>query len=192
MYNFAAGFCIFIQKKMKNKANRMKSIRKIVHETRISSQEELLKLLTEEGFSLTQATLSRDLKQLKIAKMPDYEGGYIYVLPEESSPLSRTVRMKSQDVHFIQSGFESLAFCGHFAVIKTKPAYAGGIAAEIDKKGSKFILGTIAGDDTILVLTKQKTDRQRIKQALSEIIPLRLTIHPIKEFNPVLNAKNFI
>ena len=173
MYNFAAGFCIFIQKKkMKNKANRMKSIRKIVHETRISIQEELLKLLTEEGFSLTQATLSRDLKQLKIAKMPDYEGGYIYVLPEESSPLSRTVRMKSQDVHFIQSGFESLAFCGHFAVIKTKPAYAGGIAAEIDKKGSKLILGTIAGDDTILVIPKEKTDRQSLMQALSEIIPL--------------------
>ena len=172
MYNFAAGFCIFIQKKMKNKANRMKSIRKIVHETRISSQEELLKLLTEEGFNLTQATLSRDLKQLKIAKMPDYEGGYIYVLPEESSPLSRTVRMKSQDVHFIQSGFESLAFCGHFAVIKTKPAYAGGIAAEIDKKGSKLILGTIAGDDTILVIPKEKTDRQSLMQALSEIIPL--------------------
>ncbi len=80
--------------------------------------------------------------------------------------------MKSQDVHFIQSGFESLAFCGHFAVIKTKPAYAGGIAAEIDKKGSKLILGTIAGDDTILVIPKEKTDRQSLMQALSEIIPL--------------------
>ena len=62
---------------MKNKANRMKSIRKIVHEWRISSQEELLNLLTEEGFNLTQATLSRYLKQLKIAKMTDYERGYI-------------------------------------------------------------------------------------------------------------------
>ncbi len=157
---------------MKNKANRLKSIRKIVHENKISSQDELLQMLFEEGFSLTQATLSRDLKQLKIAKMPDYEGGYIYVSPEESSSLSRSVRMKTPDSHFAANGFVSIDFCGQFAVVKTKPAYAGGIAAEIDRKSSKYILGTIAGDDTILVIPNDGLDRHKLIRALSDVLPI--------------------
>lgn len=157
---------------MKDKANRLKSIRRVVHESRIGSQDELLQALTDEGFSLTQATLSRDLKQLKIAKMPDYEGGYIYVLPEESSSLSKTVRMKTQEAHFASSGYLSIDFCGQLAVIKTKPAYAGGIAAEIDRHSSKNILGTIAGDDTILVIPKDGLDRRRLLRILSETLPI--------------------
>ena len=157
---------------MKDKANRLKSIRKIVHEQKISSQEELLQTLEEEGFSLTQATLSRDLKQLKIAKMPDYEGGYIYVLPEESSSLGKTIRMKTQDTHFASSGFVGIDFCGPFAVVKTKPAYAGGIAAEIDRRSSKNILGTIAGDDTILVIPREGVDKRKLVRTLSEVLPI--------------------
>lgn len=157
---------------MKDKVNRLKSIRKFVHEQKISSQEDLLQLLMEEGFNLTQATLSRDLKQLKIAKMPDYEGGYIYVLPEESSPLGKTARMKTQDTNFASTGFVSIDFCGQFAVIKTKPAYAGGIAAEIDRHSSKNILGTIAGDDTILVIPKDTTDRRKLLRTLAEVLPI--------------------
>ena len=159
---------------MKNKTNRLKSIRKIVHESKIGSQDELLQLLVEEGYSLTQATLSRDLKQLKIAKMPDYEGGYVYVLPEESSPLGKTARIKSPDAQFVSSGYLSMDFCGQFAVIKTKPAYAGGIAAEIDRHPSKNILGTIAGDDTILVIPKDGLDRRKFIKILSEILTLNL------------------
>ena len=160
---------------MKNKANRLKSIRKIVHESKIGSQEELLQYLSQEGFVLTQATLSRDLKQLKIAKMPDYEGGYIYVLPEESAPLSKTARMKSPDSHFVSAGYLSLDFCGQFAVVKTKPAYAGGIAAEIDRRCStKNILGTIAGDDTILVIPKDGLEKRKIIKALAEILPINI------------------
>ena len=158
---------------MKDKTNRLKCIRKIVHESKISSQDELLKNLESEGFTLTQATLSRDLKSLKIAKMPDFEGGYIYVLPEESSPLGKSARMKSPDAHFTNSGFVSLDFCGQFAVIKTKPAYAGGIAAEIDRHGSKYILGTLAGDDTILVIPKDGLDRRKFVRTLSEVLPIR-------------------
>ncbi|MBQ7945945.1 MAG: ArgR family transcriptional regulator [Bacteroidales bacterium] len=157
---------------MKDKSNRLKSIRKYVSEQKISSQEELLQLLSDEGFILTQATLSRDLKQLKIAKMPDYEGGYIYVLPEESSPLGKTARMKTQEIHFAATGFISIDFCGPFAVVKTKPAFAGGIAAEIDRRSSKNILGTIAGDDTILVIPREGTDRRKLLRTLAEVLPI--------------------
>ena len=67
---------------MKDKSNRLLLIKEIIKDNKIGSQEELLSLLQKNNFDLTQATLSRDLKQLKVAKMPDYEGGYVYVLPE--------------------------------------------------------------------------------------------------------------
>lgn len=67
---------------MKKKVNRLQAIKEIIINTRVGSQEELLQLLSANGYNLTQATLSRDLKQLKIAKVPGNDGGYVYVLPE--------------------------------------------------------------------------------------------------------------
>ena len=62
---------------MKNKADRLQAIKEIIINTRVSSQDDLLKILISRGFKLTQATLSRDLKQLQIAKIPNTDGGYI-------------------------------------------------------------------------------------------------------------------
>ncbi|MDA3823795.1 MAG: ArgR family transcriptional regulator, partial [Bacteroidales bacterium] len=67
---------------MKDRNDRLMTIRRLINNSNISSQEEMLSLLEEEGFSMTQATLSRDLKYLKVAKMPDNEKGYIYMLTE--------------------------------------------------------------------------------------------------------------
>ena len=78
--NFATTLRIIIQK-MKKKANRLDAIKMIISSKDISSQEELLQALSKEGFELTQATLSRDLKQLKVAKAANMNGKYVYVLP---------------------------------------------------------------------------------------------------------------
>ena len=71
---------------MKVKTQRLNAIIRLIENHRVGSQDELLALLEKEGISTTQATLSRDLKALKVAKQPDYDGGYEYVLPENQSP----------------------------------------------------------------------------------------------------------
>ena len=68
---------------MKNKNERLMEIRRLIGSQNISSQEKLMKLLEKKGFELTQATLSRDLKYLKVAKMPDDKAGYVYILPDK-------------------------------------------------------------------------------------------------------------
>jgi len=156
---------------MKDKSNRLLLIKEIIKSNKIGSQEELLSLLQKSNFDLTQATLSRDLKQLKVAKMPDYEGGYVYVLPDGPN-LIKSSWSKAPEASYIANGFLSIDFCGVFAVVKTKPGYSGGIAADIDQKASSEILGTIAGDDTILIIPREHISRAELTRILSEILPV--------------------
>lgn len=148
---------------MKDKPNRLNTIREIIAHQRIGSQEELLKVLTERGFSLTQATLSRDLKRLKITKTLDSTGAYQYRLNE--APL---LAKEGGDAQLI--GANSLEFSGNIAVMKTRKGYASGIAAEIDDEGGNAILGTIAGDDTILIIPREGFSRAEITEILSNLI----------------------
>lgn len=139
---------------MKNKQNRLNAIRVIIANERVGSQEELLKILYAKGFELTQATLSRDLKQLKVAKIAASDGSYIYVLP--TSPLYKRVS-KDQSVgeRPAQNGFVSIEFSANIAVIKTRPGYASGIAYDVDRSELPGVLATVAGDDTILLVIKE-------------------------------------
>ncbi len=167
-YNY---FCTQFEHTMKDKSNRLLLIKDIIKNNKIGSQEELLHLLKKNNFDLTQATLSRDLKQLKVAKMPDYEGGYVYVLPDGPNTI-KSSWSKSQEVSYVANGFVSIDFCGVFAVIKTKPGYSGGIAADLDQKISNEILGTIAGDDTILIIPKEHVTKADLVRVLSEVLPV--------------------
>lgn len=158
---------------MKDKSNRLMLIKDLIRNNRIGSQEELLTLLLQHNFELTQATLSRDLKQLKVAKMPNHEGNYVYLLPEDSS-INRQLWLKQSDLSkYTASGFLSIDFCGVFAVVKTKPGYSGSIAADIDQKTSTEVLGTIAGDDTILIIPREHITRAELLRALSDVLPIQ-------------------
>ena len=136
---------------MKIKDRRLEAIKLIISSKEIGSQEELLQRLKEEGFLLTQATLSRDLKQLKVAKAASMNGHYVYVLPNETmykrvrKPLSAREMMNTP-------GFQSLHFSGNMGVIRTRPGYASSIAYNIDNSDIPDILGTIAGDDTNFIV----------------------------------------
>lgn len=155
---------------MKVKNSRMEALKMLISSQELSSQEEVLKALAKEGYKLTQATLSRDLKQLKVAKAASMNGKYVYVLPNEtmykrvSNPLSAREMMMSP-------GFLSINFSGNMIVIKTRPGYASSIAYNIDNSDIPQILGTIAGDDTIFLVKKEGTGEKHILKALSEIIP---------------------
>ena len=120
---------------------------------------------------ITQTTLSRDIKELKISKMPDDKGNYIYMTPfQESSNLTRFYT-KDKSVSFTNRGFISLDFSYNSGIIKTRPGFANGIALEINNRASTIILGAIAGDDTILFVPREGITRQEILQTLGTIIP---------------------
>ena len=155
---------------MKIKNNRLEALRLIISSQQLGSQDELLNALQKEGFKLTQATLSRDLKQLKVAKAASMSGNYVYVLPNEtmykrvSTPNSIREMMKVP-------GFVSINFSGNLGIIKTRPGYASSIAWNIDNSNVPEILGTIAGDDTIFIVIKEGIKHQEIVDALSDIVP---------------------
>ena len=103
---------------MKKKANRLDAIKMIISSKDVSSQEELLQALSKEGFELTQATLSRDLKQLKVAKAANMNGKYVYVLP--NNIMYKRSNDQSASEMLMTSGFVSLQFSGNIAVIRTR------------------------------------------------------------------------
>jgi transcriptional regulator of arginine metabolism len=136
---------------MKVKNSRMETLKMLISSQELSSQEEVLKALSKEGYKLTQATLSRDLKQLKVAKAASMNGKYVYVLPNETM-YKRVSNPRSLKEMMMTPGFLSINFSGNMIVIKTRPGYASSIAYNIDNHDIPEILGTIAGDDTIFLL----------------------------------------
>lgn len=153
-----------------NKSKRLDSIKMIISSMEIGSQEELLQELAKEGYELTQATLSRDLKQMKVAKAATTNGNYVYVLPNDTM-YKRTIDVQSVGEMLMQNGFKSIDFSGNMAVIKTRPGYASSLAYDIDNREFSDIIGTIAGDDTILLVFRDGYSRNDVKQSLSLIIP---------------------
>jgi transcriptional regulator of arginine metabolism len=155
---------------MKVKSSRLEAIRLIISSQQLGSQEELMDALQKEGFTLTQATLSRDLKQLKVAKASTLRGNYIYVLPNET--MYKRVNTASSIREMMQvPGFLSICFSGNIGVIKTRPGYASSIAFNIDNGNLPQILGTIAGDDTIFVVIKEGVSPEDVITSLSKVVP---------------------
>ena len=129
---------------MKVKNSRLETLKMLISSQELSSQDQVLQALAQEGYAITQATLSRDLKLLKVAKAASPSGKYTYVLPN---------------------------FSGNMVVIKTRPGYASSIAYNIDNSDITPILGTIAGDDTIFLVKRKGASEEEIVHALSEVIP---------------------
>jgi len=153
---------------MKARLQRQVAIRRIVSENKVDSQDTLLMLLKHEGFDMTQATLSRDIKALKIVKTPDAVKGYIYMLAKDQVANMQTV---SDGTSFLADGFRSIDFSQNLAVIRTKPAYASSIASLIDSANSFEIMGTIAGDDTIFLVLREGVERGDVFIFLEKIMP---------------------
>ena len=151
---------------MKNKRNRLQIISEILRSTVVGSQEELLKLLFDKQCDVTKATLSRDLKLLKVAKTPLSNGAYKYILPSYNKPLQSQGTYSTLHSH---GAVLSLEFSGQLAVVKTKPGYASAIAWDIDNKANEQVLGTIAGDDTILIIPREGVTRDEILEMLNNI-----------------------
>lgn len=152
---------------MKTRTRRLLEIRKLISSSRISGQEELLLKLQKKGFEYTQATLSRDLKFLKVGKIADPEKGMVYVLPE-IVPVAPSVRVEETSP---ASDFVSIEFSHNLGVIRTLPGSASRLAYAIDNHKPYEILGTIAGDDTILIISREGARKSEVIKSLALILP---------------------
>ncbi|NLZ44929.1 MAG: arginine repressor [Clostridia bacterium] len=148
------------------KARRHALILAVIKEQAVRTQEELSELLKKWGVEVTQATLSRDIKELGLIKIPTPEGSYRYALPGEKllpEVIKRAERMFSDTVVAID-------FTENLIVIKTTSGNAQGVAAIIDELDWKEIVGTIAGDDSILVIVRNK---EQVEGVLNRLHKLR-------------------
>lgn len=148
------------------KTKRLLAIEKIIGDTRISTQDELLKKLKGKGISCTQATLSRNLRQLGVGRIPDGSGGYRYSLPDNVR-ISGGTPVKLNVVPVIQEVIEAKGMM----VIKTIPGNANNTALLIDNAGRYEIAGTIAGDDTILLIPRDGISAHQLHSCLEIILP---------------------
>lgn len=140
------------------KSQRHFAIVDILSRERIATQEEMCEALKKEGFDVTQATVSRDIKELQLVKVPDNEG-YRYALPENTAFRNTYERMKRT----FQDSVVSINSSENLIVIKTLPGTANSVASMVDGSGVNSILGTLAGDDTILVVIKPMEAVEEVK-----------------------------
>jgi transcriptional regulator of arginine metabolism len=150
-----------------DKDTRKQEIKKIIGSHKISGQEELLDALKKMGYEITQATLSRDIKELGIAKMPDPEKGYIYVLPQQIGLVDRM----GSPISIPGDSIQSVEFSYDFGIIRTLPGFASSIAIYIDTGKYPEIAGTIAGDDTILIIPREPATYKDLKSIVLKLFP---------------------
>ena len=140
---------------MSIKENRQSIIRGIINSSRIHTQEELVKVLQEKGIEVAQATLSRDIKDLGAVKVPD-EKGFYYKMP------SPVIAKNPMNV-------DKIDISGQLCVLHAKPGFASAIASVLDAAAIDGVMGTIAGDDTILMLLRKDADNTLVENSVKAI-----------------------
>lgn len=148
-----------------NKGQRHIKIREIIANNDIETQDDLVDELKKAGYNVTQATISRDIKELHLVKVPLMDGKYKYSLPADQrfNPLQKLKRS-------LMDAFVSIDSTSYLLVMKTLPGNAHAIGALLDKLDWNEILGTICGDDTILIICRQPADAEVITQRFLEML----------------------
>lgn len=134
------------------KGQRLIKIREIITDQEIETQDELVTELKKAGYNVTQATVSRDIKELRLVKVPTHDGRYKYSLPADRrfNPLQKLRRL-------LADSFVSVDHSNVFVVMRTLPGNAHAIAVLLDQLDWDEVMGTIAGDDTILIICREAT-----------------------------------
>jgi len=142
-----------------SKMKRHIKIREIISENDIETQDELVDRLKRLGFNVTQATVSRDIKELHLVKIPSSTGRYKYSTPTEQrfNPEDKLKRL-------IMEAFVSIDYASHFIVLKTLPGNANALGALIDDLDWEEVMGTICGDDTCLIICRTEKSAKEIEE----------------------------
>jgi transcriptional regulator of arginine metabolism len=145
------------------KSKRQEKILEIISKKDIETQEDLILALREEDYIATQATVSRDIRQLKLLKLT-VDGVYKYVAPK--TEIDNTFRYN----HALFSSITAITYALNNVVIKTNPGLAQAVAAGVDSLNDKDILGCVAGDDTIILVTKSIEASEKIVEKINKIV----------------------
>lgn len=145
------------------KIQRHAAILRVVRERRIESQDDLREALSTEGFVVTQATLSRDIRELGLAKLTDPQHGAYYAHPTDGN-------LKPDLGHVLPALVVSVDGVGPFLVLKTATGSAGAVTAAMDQAGWTEVMGTLAGDDTVLVITRSERLRQAVARRIEGML----------------------
>lgn len=148
-----------------NKGQRHIKIRELITDNNIETQDELVDALRGLSYNVTQATVSRDIKELHLVKVPMIDGRYKYSLPADQrfNPLEKLRRL-------MRDAFIRIDQAGYFLVLKTLPGNANALGALIDNLDWPEILGTICGDDTILIICKTQEHTLEIQDRFLEML----------------------
>ena len=147
------------------KKNRHEKIVEIVEKYDIETQDELIEHLRKIGYEVTQATVSRDIRELKLTKVMTDKGSYSYRLPKNNEALGNF-----KFNHALAESITSVDFALHTVVIKTFPGMAQAVAVGIDNLMLPVILGCVAGDDTIIVIARTAEAAADLNTKIKEII----------------------
>lgn len=147
------------------KSKRHELIKEIIEQQVIETQEDLAEALKKNHIQVTQATVSRDIKELMLVKVPTGDGRYRYASPRQESRFFNKDRM----VRLFRDNVVGVDFSENLIVLKTLPGSAGTVAAALDQSQWPEVIGTIAGDDNILVVIKPKEAVPEVVKRLENI-----------------------
>ena len=150
---------------MANKRERQLTIRELIDSRPVESQEELRRLLRQRGWDVTQSTLSRDLREMRVARVPTPDGGVRYAVAGTSADDGRP----PLDALLPQL-FTDLDGVGELIVLHTLPGGAQPIGVAIDAEEWSEVLGTVAGDDTVLIVCRSSGARERVMRRLKGMV----------------------
>ena len=154
------------------KASRQRALAALLRSRKVSSQARLLDLLRLQGFDATQATVSRDLEELGATKVRGGDGHLVYALPDADG----TPEVSRQELARILSMFMLSAVpSANLVVLRTPPGHAQALASAMDRAGLSDVAGTVAGDDTVLVVCADRTSGRAMARQLRELIAGRGT-----------------
>lgn len=149
------------------KAGRHRKIIELISTCNIETQEDLAARLNEEGFQVTQATVSRDIRELKLTKVPAEGGGQRYAVHQSTGSA-----MNEKYMRVLKDGFVSMDMAQNILVIKTVSGMAMAVAAAIDAMRLKEIVGSIAGDDTIMMAVRTTDDTRIVMDKLHKMMDI--------------------
>ena len=147
------------------KRNRQEAILRVISQYEVETQQELAQRLKEEGFEVTQATVSRDIREMKLSKMPTGEGHQKYVRFHNDEK-----HLSGKYVNVLKEGFVSIDMAQNILVVKTVSGMAMAVAAAIDAMKYPEIVGTIAGDDTIMMAVRTVEDTKSLMNQILQLV----------------------
>jgi len=149
-----------------SRAERERRIREIIAQQPVETQEELVDLLRRQGLVVTQATVSRDIKRLGLVKVPWTDGRSHYAAPERPSPADVLRRLRHAVTEYVLSADVG----GDLVVVHTRTGRAKPVAAALDEMQWPDVIGTVAGDDTILVVPRRRSVRNHVLAQLRRVM----------------------